>query len=308
MWALGPLFIASNFVAQLRRKRSAARTMLAAFALLVTAALPPDDHVDTVNILDCRELPSFPLVDLQDICVQGAANVCTMDISLVVNVTTTAGTVSLPLELGDGTDAKTSVPTCLTSLGLDRFGCSHPCFHIKDVALADGGFAGCIEFSLDCALNPLGPIEQELTCIEFGEGPSTCDFAERCECLAREECGWCPSSSSCTRLLPRDIPACSCAARVVLHDDPEAHACWPSPPPPSSSPSPPPPPSTETVVLTLRASGNVDDYDQRELEAKIATAAGVDASVVSVAISAASVIITATIAVPAAATAAAVRT
>jgi hypothetical protein len=280
--------------------------MLAAFAL-VTAALPPDDHVDTVNILDCRELPSF-LVDLPDICVQGAANVCTMDISLVVNVTTTAGTVSLPLELGDGTDAKTSEPTCLTSLGLDRFGCSHPCFHIKDVALADGGFAGCIEFSLDCVWNPLGPIEQELTCIEFGEGPSTCDFAERCECLAREECGWCPSSSSCTRLLPRDIPACSCAARVVLHDDPEAHACWPSPPPPSSSPSPPPPPSTETVVLTLRASGNVDDYDQRELEAKIATAAGVDASVVSVAISAASVIITATIAVPAAATAAAVRT
>ena len=75
-----------------------------------------------------------------------------------------------------------------------------------------------------------------------------------------------------------------------------------------------PPPSTETVVLTLRASGNVDDYDQRELEAKIATAAGVHASVVSVTSSvtetteAASVLITATIAVPAATTAAAVRT
>ena len=73
-------------------------------------------------------------------------------------------------------------------------------------------------------------------------------------------------------------------------------------------------PSTETVVLTLRASGNVDDYDPRELEGKIATAAGVHASVVSVTSSvtettqAASVLITATIAVPAATTAAAVRT
>ena len=295
--------------------------MLAAFALWVTAALPPDDHVDTVDILECREFPTI-LVDLPDICVEGSANLCTMDISLVVNVTTSAGTVSLPLELGDATEAKTSVPTCLTSLGLDRFGCSHPCFHIKDIALADGGFAGCIEFSMDCVLNPFGPIELELTCIEFGEGPSTCDFAERCECLAREECGWCPSSSSCTRLLPaalgdplaRDVPACSCAAGVVLHDDPEAHACWPSPPPPSPSPSPPPPPSTETVVLTLKASGNVDDYDQRELEGKIATAAGVHASVVSLqtetieSAGAASVLITATIAVPAATTAAAVRT
>ena len=292
--------------------------MLAAFALWVTAALPPDDHVDTRDILECREFPSL-LVDLPDICVQGTANLCTMDFSLVVNVTTAAGTVSLPLELGDGTEAKTSVPTCLTSLGLDTFGCSHPCFHIKDIALADGGFAGCIEFTLDCPWNPLGPIELELSCIEFGEGPSTCDFAERCECLAREECGWCPSSSSCTRLLPavagdRDVPTCSCAAEVVLHDDPEAHACWPSPPPPSPSPSPPPPPSTETVVLTLRASGNVDDYDPRELEGKIATAAGVHASVVSVTSSvtettqAASVLITATIAVPAATTAAAVRT
>ena len=293
--------------------------MLAAFALWVTAALPPDDHVDTRDILDCREFPSF-LVDLPDICVEGTANLCTMDISLVVNVTTSAGTVSLPLELGDGTEAKTSVPTCLTNLGVDKFGCSHPCFHIKDIALADGGFAGCIEFSMDCVL--FGSIELELTCIEFGEGPSTCDFAERCECLAREECGWCPSSSSCTRLLPaalgdplaRDVPTCSCAEGVVLHDDPEAHACWPSPPPPPPSPSPPPPPSTETVVLTLRASGNVDDYDPRELEGKIATAAGVHASVVSVTSSvtettqAASVLITATIAVPAATTAAAVRT
>ena len=118
--------------------------MLAAFALWVTAALPPDDHVDTRDILDCRELPSI----LPDICVQGQANLCTMDISLVVNVTTAAGTVSLPLELGDGTEAKTSVPTCLTSLGLNSFGCSHPCFHIKDVTLGTGGIAGCIEFRL----------------------------------------------------------------------------------------------------------------------------------------------------------------
>jgi len=296
--------------------------MLAALALWVKAAPPPDDHVDTIDFLDCRELP----LGLPDICVQGSANVCTRDISLVVNITMEAGTVSLPLELGDGTEAKTTKPTCLTGLGLDALGCSHPCFHIKDVALAGGGFAGCIEFHLDCIWNPFGAIEQELTCIEFGEGPSTCDFAERCDCLAKEECGWCPSSSSCTRLLPaslndplaRDIPACSCAAGVVLHNDPEAHACWPSPPPPSSSPSPPPPPSsspspppppsTETVVLTLTASGNIDDYDKGDLEGKIATRAGVDASLVSVTITAASVLITATIAVPASTTAAAVQT
>ena len=285
--------------------------MVAAFAFLVTAAPPPDDHVDTVDILDCRELPSI----LPDICVQGSANVCTRDISLVVNITIGTSIVSLPLELGDGTEAKTTKPTCLTGLGLDALGCSHPCFHIKDVALANGGFAGCIEFHLECPW-PVNTIEQELTCIEFGEGPSTCDFAERCDCLSKEECGWCPSSSSCTRLLPaslndplaRDIPVCSCAAGVVLHNDPEAHACWPSPPPPSSPPSPPPPPSTETVVLTLKASGNVDDYDRRDLEGKVAASAGVDASLVSVTITAASVLITATIAVPASTTAAAVRT
>ena len=286
--------------------------MLAAFAFLVTAAPPPDDHVDTVDILNCRELP----LPLPDICVQGSANVCTRDISLVVNITTAAGTVSLPLELGDGTEAKTSKPTCLTGLGLDALGCTHPCFHIKDLELANGGFAGCIEFTVDCSWNPFGALKQELTCIEFGEGPSACDFGERCDCLAKEECGWCPSSSSCTRLLPaslndplaRDIPTCSCTAGVVLHDDPEAHACWPSPPPPSSSPSPPPSPSTETVVLTLRVSGNIDDFDKRDLEGKIATSAGVDASLVSVTITAASVLITATITVPASTTAAAVQT
>jgi len=48
--------------------------------------------------------------------------------------------------------------------------------------------------------------------------------------------------------LARDIPACSCAAGVVLHNDPEAHACWPPPPPPPPPPpSPPPSPPTPTA-------------------------------------------------------------
>ena len=61
-------------------------------------------------------------------------------------------------------------------------------------------------------------------------------------------------------------------------------------------------------MLTLTASGNIDDYDKGDLEGKIATRAGVDASLVSVTITAASVLITATIAVPASTTAAAVQT
>ena len=63
-----------------------------------------------------------------------------------------------------------------------------------------------------------------------------------------------------------------------------------------------------TVVLTLTASGLVDDYsDTSSLRQKVAEAAGVDQSLVTIAISAASVLVTATIAVPAATTASVVQ-
>jgi len=76
--------------------------------------------------------------------------------------------------------------------------------------------------------------------------------------------------------------------------------------PPPSPPSPPP--STETVVLTLTASGSVGDYsDTSSLQRSVATAAGVDVSLVTISVAAGSVIITATIAVPAFTTAATVQ-
>ena len=58
--------------------------------------------------------------------------------------------------------------------------------------------------------------------------------------------------------------------------------------------------ATKTIVLTLTASGSVSDYaDTSSLQQKIATAAGVDKSFVTISVAAASVIITANIAVPA---------
>ena len=57
-----------------------------------------------------------------------------------------------------------------------------------------------------------------------------------------------------------------------------------------------------TVVLTLTASGSVNDYsdsDKSSLQQKVADAAGVDKSLVTIRVTAASVRITATIAVPA---------
>jgi len=107
---------------------------------------------------------------------------------------------------------------------------------------------------------------------------------------------------------------------------PSHSACAPSPPPPrlpplppprlppgtppSPSPLPPPspPPSTQTIVLTLTASGSVTDYvDTSSLRQNVATAAGVDASLVTIDVAAASVLITATIAVPASVTATTVQ-
>ena len=56
----------------------------------------------------------------------------------------------------------------------------------------------------------------------------------------------------------------------------------------------------ETVVLTLTASGSVSDYaDTSRLQQRVATAGGIDKSLVTISVAAASVIITATITVPA---------
>ena len=82
---------------------------------------------------------------------------------------------------------------------------------------------------------------------------------------------------------------------------------------PLSPPSPPPspPPSTASVVLTLTASGSVSDFsdnDKSSLQQKVATAAGVDKSLVTISVAAASVLITVTIAVPASMTVDAMQT
>ena len=94
----------------------------------------------------------------------------------------------------------------------------------------------------------------------------------------------------------------------------------PSPPPPSPSPPPPspspPPPSpspspAEFVLLTVTVRGSVSDYANtsilQQIIARIATAAGVEASAVIISVAAASVIITATIEVPTTTTAATVQ-
>lgn len=61
-------------------------------------------------------------------------------------------------------------------------------------------------------------------------------------------------------------------------------------------------------MLTLTASGSVSDYsDTTSLQQSVATAAGVDRSLVAISVAADSVIITATIAVPASTTAAALQ-
>ena len=94
---------------------------------------------------------------------------------------------------------------------------------------------------------------------------------------------------------------CAFGQRVVVN---VTSAAAPSPPSPPS-----PPPSTETVVLTLTASGSVNDHsDTSSLQQSVATAAGIDKSLVTINVAAASVIITAIIAVPASTTATALQT
>ena len=85
----------------------------------------------------------------------------------------------------------------------------------------------------------------------------------------------------------------------------------PTPAPATTTPAPTASalPSTGTVVLTLTAGGSVSDYsDTSSLQQAVATAAGVDASLVTIRVAAGSVLITATIGVPASTTAAAVQT
>ena len=97
------------------------------------------------------------------------------------------------------------------------------------------------------------------------------------------------------------------SAECIASSPPPSLPPPPSPPPPS--PPSTPPPSTATVVLTFTASGSVSDYsDTSSLQQKIATAAGVDKSLVTIRVTAASVRITATIAVPASMTADKVQT
>ena len=113
------------------------------------------------------------------------------------------------------------------------------------------------------------------------------------------------------------------AVEAVVWPPPPAPPALPAPPPPPTPPTPvsngtqapptasSPPPKAKgsaTVVLTLTASGSVSDFsDTSSLQQKIATAAGVDKSLVTIRVAAASVIITATIAVPAGTTAVAVQ-
>ena len=73
--------------------------------------------------------------------------------------------------------------------------------------------------------------------------------------------------------------------------------------------SPPLPPSTASIVVTLTASGSIDDFpDTSSVQRSVATAASVDAALVTIAMAPGSVIITATIAVPESTTVAAMQT
>ena len=128
-----------------------------------------------------------------------------------------------------------------------------------------------------------------------------------CWCHACLPVNPCRNGGTCVNYQKQGY-ACDCAATGFGGD----HCHVPrSPPARPPSPSPSPPPSTGSVVLTLTASGSVADFDatkKTSLRGLIATAAGVDASAVTLTITAGSVLITATIAVPASTTADAVQT
>ena len=168
-----------------------------------------------------------------------------------------------------------------------------------------------------CGINSVQALAQ------FESTESVCDnYCGTLEPLTYDCCAW---ENGCIMRINYPPPS---------PDPPPPPPPPPSPPPPSPSPPPPPsprpnppgtkaspgpsppppspsPPSTdqpsETIVFELLASGSVGDYsDISGLQQSIATAAGVDKSLVTIQVAAASVMITATIAVPAAKTATAV--
>jgi hypothetical protein len=105
----------------------------------------------------------------------------------------------------------------------------------------------------------------------------------------------------------RDIG--SLAAAVDGGGEPKVCTYPPPSPPPVNVNKEKPSWVGATVVLKLTASGSVSDYSNlKPLTEKIATAAGLGSSLVTISVAAASVIITATINVPAALTAASVQT
>ena len=123
----------------------------------------------------------------------------------------------------------------------------------------------------------------------------------------KSSCDACCPTGQCDSQADASKPECAaCVACTSSSTETCATAS-----PPLASPAPPP------VVLTMTAAGSVDDFDETttaglakktSLRGSIASAAGVDASAVTLTITAGSVIITATIAVPASSTAAAVQT
>ena len=133
-----------------------------------------------------------------------------------------------------------------------------------------------------------------------------------CWCHACLPVNPCRNGGTCVNYQKQGY-ACDCGATGFggdhCHVPRSPPARPPSPPARPPAPAPSPPPSTGSVVLTLTASGSVSDYsDTSSLQQAIATAAGVDKSLVTISVAAASVRITATIAVPASTTAAAVQT
>ena len=106
---------------------------------------------------------------------------------------------------------------------------------------------------------------------------------------------------------------CALGQKIAITVQSADAATLQSPPPPSPSPPPPSPSpsSSEFVLLTVTVRGSVSDYANtsilQQIIARIATAAGVEASAVIISVAAASVIITATIEVPTTTTAATVQ-
>ena len=121
-----------------------------------------------------------------------------------------------------------------------------------------------------------------------------------------------PLETTCTSVFQSDDEYRGLAPGEYACYNPVSYAmCEHSPPPAAAAVSSPPPAPVKLpspLVLTMTASGSVSDYaDTSALRGKFATAAGVDAALVTIAVKAGSVLITATIAVPTSTTTAAVQ-